>query len=105
MAYLYLSWFGGSLVSSSSGSRLPVDSEIHLRRLTVDDALFKLDRYLNDAFMTGLCQVRIIHGKGTGILRQAIRKQLENHSLVKSCRPGDYREGGAGVTIVELVHR
>jgi DNA mismatch repair protein MutS2 len=82
-----------------------VTNEIHLRQLTVDEALLKLDKYLNDAFMAGLCRVRLIHGKGTGALRQAIRKELINHSLVKSHRAGGYGEGGVGVTIVELVHR
>ena len=50
--------------------------EIYLRHLTVDEALLKLDKYLNDAFMAGLYQVRIVHGKGTGTLRQAVREQL-----------------------------
>lgn len=75
---------------------------MHLRRLTVDEALLKLDRYLDDAFMAGLFQVRVIHGKGTGALRQAVREWLAKHPLVKSYRPGEYGEGGAGVTIVEL---
>ena len=76
--------------------------EVHLRHLTVDEALLKLDKYLHDAFMSGLYQVRVVHGKGTGTLRQAIRKQLAGHPLVKSYRPGGYGEGEAGVTIVEL---
>ena len=80
----------------------PAIDELHLRQLTVDEALLKLDQYLNDAFMAGLYQVKIIHGKGTGTLRQAVREQLANHPLVKSYRPGGYGEGGAGVTIVEL---
>jgi len=80
----------------------PAIDELHLRQLTVDEALLKLDQYLNDTFMAGLYQVRIIHGKGTGTLRQAVREQLTNHPLVKSYRPGGYGEGGAGVTIVEL---
>ena len=79
--------------------------EIHLRQLTVDEALLKLDQYLNDAFMAGLYQVRVVHGKGTGTLRQAVRKELVRHPLVKSYRSGDYGEGGAGVTIVELASR
>ncbi len=80
-------------------------NEVHLRRLTVDEALLKLDKYLNDAFMTGLYQVRVIHGKGTGTLRQVVREQLAKHPLVKSYRPGAYGEGGAGVTIVELAQQ
>jgi len=80
----------------------PVTDEVHLRQLTVDEALLKLDKYLNDAFMAGLYQVRVIHGKGTGKLRQVVRARLARHSLVKSYRPGEYGEGGAGVTIVNL---
>lgn len=78
-------------------------NEIHLRYLTVDEALLKLDKYLDDAFMAGLYQVRVVHGKGVGTLRRVVRAQLAKHSLVKSYRPGEYGEGGAGVTIVELV--
>ena len=77
-------------------------NELHLRRLTVDEALLKLDKYLNDAFMAGLYQVRVIHGKGTGTLRQAVGEALAKHPLVKSYRPASYGEGGAGVTMVEL---
>ncbi len=80
----------------------PVTSEVRLRQLTVDEALPKLDKYLNDAFMAGLYQIRVIHGKGTGRLRQVVREQLAKHPLVKSYRPGEYGEGGTGVTIVEL---
>ncbi len=79
--------------------------EVHLRHLTVDEALLKLDKYLNDAFMAGLYQVRVIHGKGTGTLRQMVREQLAKHPLVESYRLGGYGEGGAGVTIVELALR
>ncbi len=78
-------------------------NEVYLRRLTIDEALLKLDKYLDDAFMAGLYQVRIVHGKGTGALRQVARQQLAKHPLVKSFRPGGYGEGGDGVTIVELV--
>ena len=80
----------------------PAIDEVHLRRLTVDEALLKLDQFLNDAFMAGLYRVRVIHGKGTGTLRQAVCEQLGKHSLIKSYRPGGYGEGGSGVTIVEL---
>jgi DNA mismatch repair protein MutS2 len=83
----------------------PVIDEIRLRQLTVDEALLKLDQYLNDAFMAGLYQIKVIHGKGSGTLRSAVRKELTKHSLVKSLRPGDYGEGGAGVTIVQLAEK
>ena len=93
------------LNDKNSRNRHPLTDEIHLRQLTVDEALLKLDKYLNDAFMAGLARVREIHGKGTGTLRQAVREQLARHSLVKSHQPGGYGEGGDGVTIVELAHR
>jgi DNA mismatch repair protein MutS2 len=81
-----------------------VDRELRLRHLTVDEALWQLDQYLNDAFMAGLSSVRIVHGKGTGKLRRAIHGSLTNHPLVKSYRLGDYGEGDYGVTIVELTN-
>ncbi len=80
----------------------PAKDEVHLRHLMVDEALLKLDKYLNDAFMAGLYQIKVVHGKGTGILCQVVREQLAKHPLVKSYRPGGYGEGGNGVTIVEL---
>jgi len=80
-------------------------NEVHLRHLTVDEALPKLDQFLHDSFMAGLYQVRVIHGKGTGTLRQVAREQLAKHPLVKSHRPGEYGEGGAGVTVVELAEK
>ena len=81
-----------------------VDRELRLRYLTVDEALFRLDQYLNDAFMAGLPSVRIVHGKGTGKLRRAIHDSLARHPLVKSYRLGDYGEGDYGITIVELTN-
>jgi DNA mismatch repair protein MutS2 len=81
---------------------MTVDSELRLRRLTIDEALPKLDRYLNAAFMADLTSVRIVHGKGAGILRRAVHRVLAEHPLVKSFRFGDWGEGGIGVTMVEL---
>ena len=81
-----------------------VDRELLLRRLTVDEALWRLDQYLYDAFMAGLSSVRIVHGKGTGKLRRAVHESLAKHPLVKSYRLGDYGEGDYGVTIVELTN-
>jgi DNA mismatch repair protein MutS2 len=82
-----------------------VDRELLLRRLTVDEALWRLDQYLYDAFMAGLSSVRIVHGKGTGKLRRAVHESLAKHPLVKSYRLGDYGEGDYGVTVVELTNR
>ena len=83
----------------------PSIDEVRLRHLTMDEALPKLDQYLHDAFMAGLYQVRVIHGKGTGTLRQLVQEQLAKHPLVKSYRLGEYGEGGAGVTVVELAEK
>jgi DNA mismatch repair protein MutS2 len=83
----------------------PPVNELRLRQLSVDEALVKLERYLNDAFMAGLGQISIIHGKGTGTLRRVVWGELEGHPLVKSYRLGGHGEGGAGVTVVELASR
>ena len=83
---------------------MAVDSELRIRRMRIDEAMPKLDYYLNAAFMAGLPVVRILHGKGTGVLRQAVQETLAEHPLVKSFRLGDWGEGGAGVTIVELAN-
>ena len=80
-------------------------SELHLRQLTTENALIQLEKFINDAFMAGLSRVKIIHGKGTGTLRRAIQGQLGQHSLVGSYYLADHADGGAGVTIVELVLR
>ena len=76
--------------------------ELHLRGKRVDEILPELDRYLNDAFLAGLPQVRIVHGKGTGTLRQVVREQLAAHPLVKSFRTAERNQGGEGVTVAEL---
>jgi DNA mismatch repair protein MutS2 len=83
---------------------MPVDSELRIRRMTIDEAMPRLDYYLNAAFMAGLPWVRIVHGKGTGVLRGTVHETLAEHPLVKSFRLGDWGEGGAGVTIVELAN-
>ncbi len=79
--------------------------ELDLRGLTVDDMLIELDRYLDTAYLAGLPFVRIIHGKGTGALRQAVRDELRGHPLVSEFRPGDPAEGGEGVTVARLIQR
>jgi len=93
------------LNSRERPSEEPCSEEIDLHGLTVGEALFRLDRYLNEAFMAGLPWVRVIHGKGTGTLRQAVRQELQNSPLVKSFRPADFEEGGDGATIVELANQ
>ena len=86
-------------------TEMPPVQELRLRQLTVDEALPRLDQFLYDAFMDGLIQIKVIHGKGTGTLRLIVRRELARHPLVKSFRPGDYGEGGEGVTIVQLTEK
>ena len=76
--------------------------ELDLRGKRADEVPGLLDRYLNDAFLSRLDQVRIIHGYATGTVRQVVRELLASHPLVKSFHPGDKEAGGDGVTIVEL---
>lgn len=77
-------------------------SELHLRGLRLEEALERLDRYLNDAFLAGWREVRIVHGKGTGTLRQAVRAELARHPLVRAQRQEEANRGGEGVTVAEL---
>ncbi len=79
-----------------------VASSLDLRGARVEEALEALDRYLDDAGLAGLSKVMIIHGLGTGALRDAVRADAANHPLVRSLRPGERGEGGDGATIVEL---
>jgi len=81
----------------------PARTEIDLRGMLVDEALEQLDRTLDAARLTGLPWLRIVHGKGTGALRHAIREYLHGHPLVASYRPGEKGEGGDGVTVATLI--
>jgi len=82
--------------------RQSVKSEADLRGLTVEEALDKVDKYIDTAVLAGLNEVTIIHGKGTGALRSAVQDFLRHHPNVKSFRLGKYGEGESGVTVVEL---
>jgi DNA mismatch repair protein MutS2 len=77
--------------------------ELDLRGMRVDEALPHLSKYLDDAYLAALPFARIIHGKGTGALREAAREALAEHPLVASFRPGELNEGGDGVTVVKLI--
>lgn len=79
-----------------------VPAEINLIGKNTDDALALLDKYLDDAYLTHLPVVRIVHGKGTGALRSAVQRHLKGISYVKSFQGGAYGEGDAGVTVVKL---
>jgi DNA mismatch repair protein MutS2 len=76
--------------------------ELDLRGKTADEAIELLERYLGDAAAAGFSSARIIHGKGTGVLRKEIQKYLEKHPLIKSHRFGAWNEGDTGVTVVEF---
>ena len=69
---------------------------------TTDEARDLVEKYLDDAFMAGLANVRLVHGKGTGALRKAVRDLLSDHPLVESFRDGEPAEGGAGATVAAL---
>lgn len=96
--------------NSSSGTHfLPKNSkskiattEINVIGYTVDDAIFVIDKYLDDCYIAKLKTVRIVHGKGTGALRAGIHSFLKKHHHVKNFRLGTFGEGEAGVTVVEL---
>ena len=79
-----------------------ISTELNLLGMTTDEALNALDKYLDDARMSHLSSVRIVHGKGTGALRKAVHNYLRRQKWVKSYRLGDFGEGDAGVTIVQL---
>lgn len=89
----------GKLKMSKS---LSVSPEINLLGKTVDEAVSELDKYLDDAILSHLSTVRVVHGKGTGALRKGIHEFLRRQKHVKSYRLGEFGEGDAGVTIVEL---
>ncbi|MBV4415844.1 endonuclease MutS2 [Clostridium tyrobutyricum] len=79
-----------------------VASSVDLRGMDSIEASYTTDKYLDDAYMGGLKEVVIIHGKGTGVLRNSINEMLKHHSHVKTYRLGEYGEGGTGVTVVAL---
>lgn len=88
--------------SKISRSNVPAKNEIDLRGMTVDEALLELDRFIDNAILSNVGVVTVIHGKGTGALRSAVQRHLKTHSAIKSYRLGRYGEGEDGVTIAEL---
>lgn len=86
----------------SRKKRINVSAEVDLRGMMALEALDKLDKYLDDVYLAGLSPVTIIHGKGTGALRKAVHEYLRTNPRVKSYRLGQYGEGEAGVTVVEM---
>jgi dsDNA-specific endonuclease/ATPase MutS2 len=96
----------GEVGSNISALRLDrvrsVAAALDLRGARVEEALESLARYLDDAALAGLDRVTIIHGLGTGALRDAVRSQAAGHPLVRDQRPGERGEGGDGATIIRL---
>ena len=86
----------------SLGKTMNLSPELDVRGETVDSAVLLIDKFLDDAMLSSVGQVRIIHGKGTGLLRQGIHSYLKSLSYVKSYRLGVFGEGDSGVTVVEL---
>ena len=82
-----------------------VKSSIDVREFNLEEAFLEVDKYLDDAYLAGLNEVSIIHGKGKGILRKGIGQYLKGHNLVKEFRLGSFEEGGDGNTIVKLKQR
>lgn len=89
----------GTLYRSKVQSITP---SINVRGSNLDDAVMDVDKYLDDAYIAGLKEVTIIHGRGEGILREGIHGMLKGHKHVAKYRKGAYNEGGDGVTVVEL---
>ncbi len=87
---------------ASFNKTMSLSSEIDVRGETVDTAIVIIDKFLDDAMLSSLSQVRIIHGKGTGLLRKGIHAYLKKLSYVKSYRLGTFGEGDTGVTVVEF---
>ncbi|MCU1805358.1 endonuclease MutS2 [Cytobacillus firmus] len=89
-------------VATVKGRDFHVSLELDLRGERYENALLRVEKYLDDALLAGYPRVSIIHGKGTGALRQGVQEYLRNHRSVKKIRFGEAGEGGTGVTIVEF---
>lgn len=89
-------------IATVKGKDYHVSLELDLRGERYEDALLKVEKYIDDALLAGYPRVSIIHGKGTGALRQGVQEYLKNHRAVKKIRFGEAGEGGTGVTIVEF---
>ena len=84
------------------GKSASVSTEINLIGKTIDEAIPLLDKYLDDAYLAHLPSVRIVHGKGTGALRNAVQAHLKRLKYIKSFHLGEFGEGDSGVTIAEF---
>jgi len=88
-----------SIIKSKSGR---VKSEVDLRGMNLEEAIMAVEKYLDDAYMSGIEKATVIHGVGTGVLKKGLQDVIRQNKHVKSQRPGEYGEGGIGVTIVSF---
>lgn len=79
-----------------------ISMSVNVQGQNLEDALMNVDKYIDDAYMAGLKEVTVIHGNGTGVLKEGLRRSFKKHKLIASYRKGGYNEGGDGVTIVKL---
>ena len=79
---------------------MSISPEVNLIGMTTDEAIPAMDKYLDDAYLAHLEEVRVIHGRGTGALRNAVHRELRRLKYVKSFRDGEFGEGGNGATVV-----
>ena len=93
---------GGRRPANADGPVRAVAAELMLIGRTTDEVQDLVEKYLDDAFMAGLANLRLVHGKGTGALRKAVRGVLSDHPLIESFRDGEPGEGGAGATVAAL---
>ena len=94
--------YGSSTSKLKMSKSATVSTEISLIGMRADEAIAKLDKYLDDAYIAHLPSVRIVHGKGTGALRNAVHQHLKRLPYVKSYKLAEFGEGDAGVTIAEF---
>ena len=94
---------GGRQSASSFNKSAFISPEIKLLGMSGDEAICALDKYLDDAVLSHLREVRIVHGKGTGVLRQRVHEYLNGNPHVKSYDLASYGQGDAGVTVVKLL--
>ena len=81
---------------------IDITTEVKLLGMTVDEAIPTLEKYLDDAYLSGVGTVRVVHGKGTGALRKGVHDFLKKHPHIRTFRLGVYGEGDSGVTIIEM---